>query len=38
MNGIWEISWFVHTFLQNLHMVPIKYALLRSNLDVFEIV
>jgi len=33
MNGILEISWFVHVFLQNQHMVPIVYALLRSYLD-----
>jgi len=31
MNGILEMSWFVHIFLQN--MVPIVYALLRSYLD-----
>ena len=30
MNGILEISWFVHIFLQNQPMVPIVYALLRS--------
>ena len=32
MHGILEISWFVHIF-QNLHMVPIVYALLHSYLD-----
>ena len=33
MNGILEMSWFVHIFLQNQHMVPIVYAPLRSYLD-----
>ena len=33
MNGILEISWFVHFFFQNYHIVPIVYALLRSYLD-----
>jgi len=33
MNGILEMSWFVYIFLQNLHMVPIVYALLRSYLN-----
>jgi len=33
MNGILEISWFVHILFQNKHMVPIVYALLRSYLD-----
>ena len=33
MNGILEMSWFVNIFLQNQHMVPIDYFLLRSYLD-----
>ena len=33
MNGILEISWFVHIFLQNQHIVPIVCDLLRSYLD-----
>ena len=33
MNGILEMSWFVHIFLQNQHMVPIVYARLRSYFD-----
>jgi len=33
MNGILEMSWFVHIFLQNKHIVPIVYALLLSYLD-----
>jgi len=33
MNGILEISWFVHIFLQNKRMAPSVYALLRSYLD-----
>jgi len=33
MNGVLEMSWFVHNFLQNKHMLPIVYALLRSYLD-----
>ena len=33
MNGILEMSWCVLIFLQNQHMVPIVYALLRSYLD-----
>jgi len=33
MSGILEMSWYLHIFLQNLHMVPIVYALLRSYLD-----
>jgi len=33
MNGILEMSWFVHIFLQNVHMVPTVYALIRSYLD-----
>jgi len=32
MNCILEMSWFVHIFLQNKHMVPIVYALLRNYL------
>jgi len=35
MNGILKMSWFVHIFLQNKHMVPIVYALLRSYLDFY---
>jgi len=36
MNGIIEMSWFVHIFVQNKHMVhvPIVYALLRNYLDL----
>jgi len=33
LNGILEMSRFVHIFLQNEYMVPIVYALLRSYLD-----
>ena len=33
MNGILEMSWFVHIFLQSKHMVLIVYALLLSYLD-----
>ena len=33
MNGILEMPWFVHIFLQNKHMVPIVFALLRSYFD-----
>jgi len=33
MNGILEMSWFVHIFLQNKHLVPIVYALFRGYLD-----
>jgi len=33
MNGVLEMSWCVHIFLQNEHMGPIVYALLRSYLD-----
>jgi len=29
----WYIGYIVHISLQNLHMVPIVYALLRSYLD-----
>jgi len=36
MNGILELSGFVHIFLQNKHMVPIVYALLRSYLNFKE--
>jgi len=32
-NSILEMSWFVHISLQNKHIVPIVYALLRSYLD-----
>jgi len=31
------MSWSVHYFLQNHHMVPKVYALLRINLDLFRI-
>jgi len=31
-----EMSWFVHIFLQNKHMVPIVYSLSRSYLDFYE--
>ena len=34
MNGILEMSWFVHIFLQNYHMVPVVYALLGSYLEL----
>jgi len=33
--GILKMSWFVHIVLQNKHMVPIVYALLRSYLNVY---
>jgi len=33
MNGIMKMSWFVHIFFQNNHIVPIVYALLHSYLD-----
>jgi len=33
MNGILEMSWFVHIFLRNYYMVAIVYALLHSYLD-----
>jgi len=33
MNGIFEMSWFVHIFLQNYHMVSIVYALLHGYLN-----
>jgi len=33
MNGLLKMSWFVHIFLQNKHMVPIVYALLLNYLD-----
>jgi len=36
MKGILEMSWFVHTFLLNKHMVPIVYALLSKYLDFKE--
>ena len=29
----WKMSWFVHNFLQNFHMVPKVYALSRRYLD-----
>ena len=35
MNGILEMFWFVHIFLQNKDMVPIVYVLLRSYLDFY---
>ena len=33
MNGVLEMSWFVHIFFQNHHMKPFVYALLRSYID-----
>jgi len=30
MNAIFEMSWFVHIFLQIKHMVPIVYTLLKQ--------
>ena len=33
MNGLLEMSWFVHIFLQTYSMVPIVYTLLRHYLD-----
>ena len=35
MNGILKMSWFVHNFLQNKHMVRYVYALslFRDSLD-----
>jgi len=35
MNGILEMSSFVHIVLQNKHMVHIVYALLRSYSDFY---
>jgi len=29
----WKMSWFVHNFLQNFHVVPKVYVLSRSYLD-----
>ena len=29
----WKMSWFVHNFLQNFHVVPKVYSLSRSYLD-----
>jgi len=33
MNSILKMSWFVHNFVQNKHMVPIVYTLVHSYLD-----
>jgi len=33
MNGILEMSWCVHIFLQNKNVIPIVNAILRSYLD-----
>jgi len=35
MNGILEMSWFVHIFLHSIIVVPIVYALLRSYWDFY---
>jgi len=37
MNGILEMSWFVHIFLQIKHIVPIVIALLHSYLDSYVV-
>jgi len=38
MNGILEMPWFVHTFIQNKHMVSIVYALFSSFFRLLGIV